>query len=562
MGNCFSSDVQTKHAAGSVSMGNGATADVEAAVSLLSGAAAYSSLVELRINCEALKDADLLSAPDPMAVLFSLEGGHKVQLAQTECIANTKNPRFVKPFTVTYNFEKVQTFRLEIRDVDNASSSKFDVLGEVEFALPAVLTAKGKCLTLELTRGATPSKVSITAEEVSCARDVIHMSCSARKLASVEVLSKSDPFFDISRLQEDGKTWVPVYKSEVVDNNLNPDWRPVTVRSTQLCNGDIHRPLQVRVLDHESNGRHRLLGQFTTSAQKLAEAAATHQPLQLYKSDGATAAGGSFIVNSYQVECQPSFWEYIRGGVEINFLVAIDFTASNEPYNNPQSLHYLHPSGTPTPYEHAIYGIGRVLEFYDSDKMFPVYGFGGQMPDRTTSHCFAINGNNAQPFCAGVHGIAATYREALLRYPLSGPTLFTPVIKAATAIASQPSALPKYYCLLILTDGQACDMEDTVSAVIAASRLPLSIMIVGVGSADFSAMRRLDSDGKLLRDRTGIAERDIVQFVEFNTLHNDGTRLAAELLGELPGQFLQYMRSHRVSVPALPSAPPQVSWQQ
>lgn len=67
-------------------------------------------------------------------------------------------------------------------------------------------------------------------------------------------------------------------------------------------------------------------------------------------------------------------------------------------------------AGTPTPYEHAIYGIGRVLEFYDSDKMFPVYGFGGQMPDRTTSHCFAINGNNAQPFCAGVHGIAATYR--------------------------------------------------------------------------------------------------------------------------------------------------------
>lgn len=32
-------------------------------------------------------------------------------------------------------------------------------------------------------------------------------------------------------------------------------------------------PLPLQVLDHESNGRHRLLGQFTTSAQKLAEAA-------------------------------------------------------------------------------------------------------------------------------------------------------------------------------------------------------------------------------------------------------------------------------------------------
>lgn len=61
------------------------------------------------------------------------------------------------------------------------------------------------------------------------------------------------------------------------------------------------------------------------------------------------------------------------------------------------------------------------------------------------------------------------------------------------------------------TNWHLLHLQDTVSAVIAASRLPLSIMIVGVGSADFSAMRRLDSDGKLLRDRTGIAERDIVQ---------------------------------------------------
>lgn len=44
----------------------------------------------------------------------------------------------------------------------------------------------------------------------------------------------------------------------------------------------------------------------------------------------------------------------------------------------------------------------------------------------------------------------------------------------------------------------------------------MSIIIVGVGAADFSAMEFLDSDDKLLRSPRGdVAARDIVQFVPF-----------------------------------------------
>lgn len=44
----------------------------------------------------------------------------------------------------------------------------------------------------------------------------------------------------------------------------------------------------------------------------------------------------------------------------------------------------------------------------------------------------------------------------------------------------------------------------------------MSIIIVGVGGADFGAMEFLDSDDKLLRSPNGdVASRDIVQFVPF-----------------------------------------------
>lgn len=51
-----------------------------------------------------------------------------------------------------------------------------------------------------------------------------------------------------------------------------------------------------------------------------------------------------------------------------------------------------------------------------------------------------------------------------------------------------------YFILLILTDGVITDMDQTRHAVVAASALPMSIIIVGVGGADFTMMEELDSD--------------------------------------------------------------------
>jgi len=77
--------------------------------------------------------------------------------------------------------------------------------------------------------------------------------------------------------------------------------------------------------------------------------------------------------------------------------------------------------------------------------------------------------------------------------------------------------------LLIITDGVISDMFDTVRAIVYASTLPYSIIIVGVGSADFSAMDALDCDSGLLRDRDGhVAQRDIVQFVPFRKFETVG----------------------------------------
>jgi hypothetical protein len=59
-------------------------------------------------------------------------------------------------------------------------------------------------------------------------------------------------------------------------------------------------------------------------------------------------------------------------------------------------------------------------------------------------------------------------------------------------------------------------VAETVNAIVHASSLPMSLIIVGVGGADFSLMNFLDGDDGALKSSSGHrAKRDIVQFVPF-----------------------------------------------
>lgn len=77
----------------------------------------------------------------------------------------------------------------------------------------------------------------------------------------------------------------------------------------------------------------------------------------------------------------------------------------------------------------------------------------------------------------------------------------------------------------------------------------MSIIIVGVGGADFEAMEELDADTVPLMSGGRRALRDIVQFVEFNRFrgHSAKQDLAREVLAEVPDQLVGYMKSCNIT---------------
>ena len=106
------------------------------------------------------------------------------------------------------------------------------------------------------------------------------------------------------------------------------------------------------------------------------------------------------------------------------------------------------------------------------------------------------------------------------------------------------------FYMFTLQDGIITDMAETKQAIVSASNLPMSIIIVGVGNEDFRAMEALDSDRQALRSGKEVASRDIVQFVElrrfFDSQSYNRERLAQQVLAEVPKQLVSWMTKRGV----------------
>lgn len=517
-------------------------------------ASSPSTQVELSVSCSALPDRDFTSKSDPTCVLLvpKTGSGDWVELGRTEKITDSLSPHWQTKFNLTYRFEERQLLKFAVYDIDTdreRSLKDHDSLGSVECSLGEVMAQQSTGFNRELSKG---GKISINAEEVAACRETVIFTLEAKKLDNKDMFGKSDPFVEISRANEGGGFSI-VHRTEVVDNNLNPTWHPITKEVRALCNGDYERIIRMEVFDEDSGGSHDSIGVFETTMARLMKGPGAENQYEVINEKKKSKKGknsGTVILKSLRVETNPTFLDFLQGGLQVNFTVAIDFTGSNGHPDQPGSLHFRgDPHQNPNQYVTAIRAIGDIVQDYDSDKMFPSLGFGARIPPSSeVSHEFFLSLDPSMPFCAGVDGILAAYQNSLNAVQLYGPTNFSPVINHVANFANAHAFAPSnYFVLLIITDGIITDFNETKQALINASALPMSVIIVGVGEEDFSAMEVLDGDKGALQHKGQAAERDIVQFVEMRKFVDGSGRwnkelLAGAVLAEVPGQVTRWMK--------------------
>ncbi|KAM8917331.1 copine-5b isoform 3-T3 [Spinachia spinachia] len=437
--------------------------------------------VEITVSCRNLLDKDTFSKSDPLCVLYTqgVETKQWREFGRTEVIDNTLNPDFVRKYILDYFFEEKQNLRFDLYDVDSKSPdlSKHpaelnDFLGQTFCTLGEIVGSPASRLEKPLggIHGKKCGTVVLSAEELSNCRDSATMQFCANKLDKKDFFGKSDPFMVFYRSNEDG-TFTICHKTEVVKNTLNPVWQPFTIPVRALCNGDYDRTIKVEVYDWDRDGSHDFIGDYTTSYRELARGQSQFNVYEVINTKKKMKKkkyvnSGTVTLLSFSVESDFTFLDYIKGGTQINFTVAIDFTASNGNPSQSTSLHYMNPYQL-NAYAMALKAVGEIIQDYDSDKMFPALGFGAKLPpDGRVSHEFPLNGDMDNPYCNGIEGILEAYHQSLKTVQLYGPTNFAPVVNHVARYAAAVQDGSQYFVLLIITDGVISDMAQTKEAIV------------------------------------------------------------------------------------------------
>ncbi len=494
--------------------------------------------VELFLSCRNLSDLDTFSKSDPKVKVTYINKGKQVFLGETEFHKNDLNPIFKKTFIIDYIFEERQSLKFEVWDHDTTDGD--DLIGSVESSLGSIVGAKNQVMILDLkSKNNQPrGKLIVRADKVKDSSQFIWWQWNGIKLMNVDGLfGKSDPFLRFYKKTDNGD-WLMQFESEFLKDNLNPIWKPFEINIVKLCPKSYEDIFKVECWDNEKSGKHQFIGACELSMkQVLVDKVMSFALMNSIKKKKA----GDLKISQCQINEKPTFIDYLRGGEQLNMMIAIDFTGSNGTPTNPVSLHYIRPDGGLNQYQSALVEVCDILLNYDFDKRVPVYGFGGKpnFPNYSkpvADHCFPLNGDPQQPEVYGLPGIMGAYAGALQYVSLSGPTYFEHILTNAIYIAKANEQNNVYSILMILTDGEIHDMGKTQNLIKEASGLPLSIIIVGVGNEQFLAMRKLDGDD----NGTKISNRDLVQFVAFNDFKGNAAMLAKELLAELPAQLVSY----------------------
>eukprot|EP00746_Dinoflagellata_sp_MGD_P037405 gnl/MRDRNA2_/MRDRNA2_189901_c0_seq1.p1 gnl/MRDRNA2_/MRDRNA2_189901_c0~~gnl/MRDRNA2_/MRDRNA2_189901_c0_seq1.p1 ORF type:complete len:556 (+),score=92.72 gnl/MRDRNA2_/MRDRNA2_189901_c0_seq1:3-1670(+) len=515
---------------------------------------------------------DWMSESDPVVQVFERrQQGTPAFLGQTEVVQDNADPSFVQSVIVDYLFEEEQELLLRVLDVDNdkIGFSDADLVGETVLRLGWLVAAPGQALTRDLigkNKRSPSGVINVSAQMVAESTDIARMELGARNLYNtaawlIGILHKPNPCLVFQQCREDG-TWVDVARTETRYRTVGPlTWNTMCEKCQRLCNGDLKRPLRIKCLDEiHKHGKmtYRVIGACTTSLEELVTLDGRNLELSDPDELEIKKPRGTLSCSCNVMPGPPNLMEYLRGGLELSLHVAIDFTASNGAPQDPNSLHYIYPQGTYNTYESAIVSVGSILRDYDSDKMIPLFGFGGcPGQDLRVSHCFPLSGRADSAEVHDVDGILAAYRNSIRTTTLSGPTLFAPLIQEVNrTVMTQPSSNRlQYHILLILTDGCIQDMPATIDAIVAASALPLSIIIVGIGNADFTNMQVLDADIQPLRASDYTKQlRDNLQFVPMRDVQTSAGSLAREVLRELPEQVTTYFHQIQKVGPGAPLA--------
>ena len=456
------------------------------------------------------------------------------EASRTEAVPWTPNPKWTKPLRIVFRFDQPQPCRVLVYNVasQDADLMGVDCLGQVVFELHDFIFDLKKPHTMPLklqSRVGTRGEITLVLRQAT--------SCGA-------VLSGAFAFSDykidkvflqmVKIVDEEEET---IYQTEV-GKGKKSEFEICKIPMQKLGDSTDQTPLKFTLLKSGKKGP-KQLGTCQTTVEKFVKSPLPRQLLG--KKDKAVA---TFQLSKMRVERTPTLCDYFKSDLQIECHIAIDFTSSNKDPLSPQSLHYRCVDKF-NPYESCLNSFGPLLTKYCFKNMFAVYGFGGRVTGFDGNY-FPLNGDQRNPVVRGFDGIVNAYRDILPKVQLSNPTVFSDIIKSVRQLQDERFKSGRYYgILLILVDDVVSDMEETINEIVEASYQALSIVIVGIGPADFTEMERFN-DHTTLKSATKAMKRHSCVFVPLEKTLKEGPlrQVTSWALQDIPCQIGEFCKMH------------------
>lgn len=525
---------------------------------------------------------------------------NRFELGKTEIVSHP-NPEFVTSFIHSFMMDKLHDVTILVyskregrshNNNDNNNNNAIDqhvvkdlFLGGGTFRMERVIRSAGGCQSHHLELGGIVT-LNVMPTHTDCRQLTFRLSAMNLKTRGSIFKGKRNPnpFFIVSYLRKSSSnnnhhlhldhdeepgiqtpsrqqqqqhsssssnevyTWIKLWKSEIIHGTTVPQFHCATAQLSRLNGGDQDTEILFSMLDYnEKTKQNKVIGYVKTNVRELL----SQNKFDLLSNN---RIAGTVIIEHADVYEIPSMVDYIIGGeCSIDFMVGIDFTQTNEVVkeNRVFSLHTLSRDGRlRNPYQQVLHCVGQLFEEYSNSETIHMWGYGAEY-DGSVRQRFRMGAGGC---VVGAHGLMKAYSrivrlQAHSRHVrLSGPKDLRPILEAAMDRAEKTPLYSKQrysILLLIAPDGQIHELNDLLEIICESSRLPMSIIFVGVGDGEFEDMKEIEanSDSMMLLSSSSSGNefaRRNVHFVPLKKYIHDPTRLTRRIMERIPNHLVQY----------------------
>lgn len=202
-------------------------------------------------------------------------------LGKSDIVRKSLNPTFATTFCIETDASEYFPIKICIYDDRKFADDQYDrKIAVANFEMTEIYRSNGH-ITMQTSDDNSNIKIYASLQESIKGNDFGTLKFRMRGLELKNVenglfgLDRSDPYYEIQRKHFDHSVgdvhWNVVYRSQVINNHLNPYWDGGEILLESLCFCDINWPIKIVVFDHNRKTDHENIGEVETTVAAICQ---------------------------------------------------------------------------------------------------------------------------------------------------------------------------------------------------------------------------------------------------------------------------------------------------